>query len=543
MALLIATIAVQGVTGGGAAAQTSDRPDHIEALLASVRNAQGEPAAITLADAVRTAVANNPGLRALSHLPRAAREDIAGAVAAYEPTLVIDLGVGEDQLATHNSLSGNDVVRRTNRWGDVTVSKLTRSGASVDLNWTNSRSSSNSSFQGLVPQYDPAIGLSLEQPLLQNFGGRATRTTVELARNSSAGAMAAFEAELASFVAEVVNAYWDHARAQATLDVERRSFALAHELVKQTQAKVDVGLLAPVAVRETRAEAAAREEKVLVAEHDLDMAARTLQYTVMLGLDQGGGPKPVRPSQTHVVEAVAVELEASLRMAAERRPEVRAAQVTVASAELTERQARMERLPALALVGEYKLVGLSGDPVPLTSLYTGETVTSAFGGSYGDALDLLADGDHYSYRVGLTLEMPLSNAAPRAAHARAEAELAYARERLRQVLSEIALEVQRAGGELASAQQRVAAARLARELAEENLANQKKRYEVGMVTTTDVLDFQEKLARALATEVEAVSDHAGALAVLALAEGRLLENYAVTVELEGEPGVPWWARF
>ena len=64
-----------------------------------------------------------------------------------------------------------------------------------------------------------------------------------------------------------------------------------------------------------------------------------------------------------------------------------------------------------------------------------------------------------------------------------------------------------------------------------------------MVTTTDVLDFQEKLARALAAEVEAVSDHAGAIAALALSEGRLLEQYGVTVEVEGDPGLPWWAKF
>ena len=139
--------------------------------------------------------------------------------------------------------------------------------------------------------------------------------------------------------------------------------------------------------------------------------------------------------------------------------------------------------------------------------------------------------------------MPLSGAAPRAAHARAEAELAYARERLREVLSGVVLEVERAAGGLASAYQRVAAARLARQLGEENLANQRKRYEVGMVTTTDVLDFQEKLARALAAEVEAVSDHAGAIAALSLSEGRLLEQYGVTVEVEGDPGLPWWAKF
>ena len=36
---------------------------------------------------------------------------------------------------------------------------------------------------------------------------------------------------------------------------------------------------------------------------------------------------------------------------------------------------------------------------------------------------------------------------------------------------------------------------------------------------------------------------AGAIAALSLSEGRLLEQYGVTVEVEGDPGLPWWAKF
>ena len=71
----------------GARAEGPEASGDIAGLLASVKAAGGDPVAISLTEAVRTAVANNPGLRALSHIPRAARQDIAGAVAAYEPTL------------------------------------------------------------------------------------------------------------------------------------------------------------------------------------------------------------------------------------------------------------------------------------------------------------------------------------------------------------------------------------------------------------------------------------------------------------------------
>jgi outer membrane protein TolC len=66
---------------------------------------------------------------------------------------------------------------------------------------------------------------------------------------------------------------------------------------------------------------------------------------------------------------------------------------------------------------------------------------------------------------------------------------------------------------------------------------------VGLVTTTDVLGFQDELTTAMAAEVSAVTDHARATARLRRAEGTLLERYEVQIGLEDEPAVPWWERF
>jgi outer membrane protein TolC len=64
-----------------------------------------------------------------------------------------------------------------------------------------------------------------------------------------------------------------------------------------------------------------------------------------------------------------------------------------------------------------------------------------------------------------------------------------------------------------------------------------------MLTTTDVLDFQEKLADAMATEARAITDHAKADADLRRAEGTLLEHYGIQVSFHHRPDVPWWGKF
>ena len=190
----------------------------------------------------------------------------------------------------------------------------------------------------------------------------------------------------------------------------------------------------------------------------------------------------------------------------------------------------------------HELVGLGGlgnpdfTPPPAPS---GRSETDAFGDSY----DVLDSTDFFRYRIGVELEVPLSNAEARSRSAQADIAHRRAEDRLRSVVSDIALEIQQAVGDVESAQKRVVAARLARELAEQNLIDQRKRYDVGIVTTTDILDFQEKATNAMAAEAQAVADHAIAVAELHRAEGSLLGDFGIRVEFEDAPGREWWSRF
>jgi hypothetical protein len=64
-----------------------------------------------------------------------------------------------------------------------------------------------------------------------------------------------------------------------------------------------------------------------------------------------------------------------------------------------------------------------------------------------------------------------------------------------------------------------------------------------MVTTTDVLGFQQKLADSMAARTLAVTDHAVAEASQQRAQGTLLEHYGVKLEGDEQQARPWWASF
>jgi len=542
-------LALQGIARAeSSAADAVPSPAYVEGLLrafATTEPVVGKP--VSLQDAVTTAVANNPGVLAARQNPESAAYGVLGAEAVYEPKIRVDFAYADRSIPTSDVLQGagtqlGDPRDDDEYVADVTLSKRLRTGTALELLWKNTRRTTNSSFEQLSPSFQPSAGVGLEQPLLRDFGGLAARTSVGLAENTSFRSAAIYEAELARFVLGVVDAYWRYNLAEAELAAKERSFELARELADDARARVEIGSLPPVAAKEAQSDAAAREEEVIGARNDLSLRARELQYRVMLDGNASGAPTPVRPGESHQVNRVTLDAAASLTSAIRQRAEARSARLEIASAELDQKLARNLLLPRLDLVGRYEVVGLSGlgnpnfAPPPGAS---GRSETDAFGDSY----DVLDSTDFFRYRIGLALEVPLSNAEARSRSAQADIAARRAEDRLRDVVSDIALEIQQAVGDVESAEKRVAAAKLARELAEQNLVDQQKRYDVGIVTTTDILDFQEKATNAMAAEARAVADHAIAAAELGRAEGTLLPRYGIRVEFEDAPGKEWWSRF
>jgi len=171
------------------------------------------------------------------------------------------------------------------------------------------------------------------------------------------------------------------------------------------------------------------------------------------------------------------------------------------------------------------------------------TATSRFPGTRSDAYDRLTSNDFNTYSFGLQLQVPLSNTLARGQYtqsriARDQAELNH-----RELLSQVTLEVRQSVSDVLTTRKRIDTARVARELAEENLRNQQKRHDVGMATTKDLLDYQARLTLARGAEVAAKTDHAVAVAHWRRSKGELLGHYQVVVETPGDRSPPWFARF
>jgi len=205
-------------------------------------------------------------------------------------------------------------------------------------------------------------------------------------------------------------------------------------------------------------------------------------------------------------------------------------------------------LPRLDVVGGGGLNGLGGTGLPAQT-FPGTTPPIVFEpnpqaiGSYGKSLDLLTDGRFYQYQFGAVFEVPLDNADAKARYAEAKVNSETARLSLSQEEEQVTLEITQSVNNLKAYLKSIEATRIARELAEENVRNQQARYDVGLATTKDLIDFTERLTEAQRAEIEALTNYNIEVARLRRADGTLLRERSVLLERNGPEPPPWWARF
>jgi len=510
-----------------------------------------EPKALTLDDCIALALANNTDLRISRLGPLGARTQVRRAYSIFDPSLFADVtrdgsAVPATSILSAGSLEGLPGAKGRNQsrnlTGDLGIQKTLLSGGRLSLALRSARQVQPSAFlAGLIPQYQSNLTLQLNQPLLRDFGLYFTTLQVRIARATEESAVKQYEASVASTIKGVEQAYWALVQAEQNVNVQEQGLALAKELQRQNEGKFNVGAAPRTAVLEAQAEVARRESTLIQGQNARSIARDALRAVINAKSPDVDALMIIEPSDTPKVESYHIDLQQSLATALENRPELAAAKLNLQSSGMQLKIAENQLLPRLNAVGSFGTSGVSGGQRPPVSQTPG--IPSPYGGPYEQTFNDLIDGRYYSYSAGLTIEVPLSNAAARADYAQTRVNLEQSRLGLQQLQENVTLEVKRAVTNLESDLKSIDATKIASRLAEENLRNQKARYDVGLATTKDILDFQDRLTQAKAAEIQALTTYNTDLAELRRVEGTLLEARHVELTTAPEESTPFWARF
>lgn len=501
--------------------------------------------ALSLNDCIALALAYNTGLQIARLGPLGARAEIRRAEAVFDPTVFGESTSRRSVRPASSQLQGATTVRENTLDVALGTRKLLRTGGVASLAWNTRRLNSNSAFLSLRPQYTSDLVLSLNQPLLRDFGRRFSTLRVRIARVAESSARKQYEAALADLVRGVEDAYWAVLGAVENVKAQEQGVVAARELLRQNEGKFEVGTVPRTAVLEAQAELARREADLIQAQSLSQIAADSLRAVINAPAADEAVLLNIEPADAPVVEPVELDLDRSLARALENRPEIDAARMVLEQSAMHLAVAQNQLLPRLDAVGSIGTNGLAGTSRPSELPFPGDPGSEdpGFVGSEVDAWKLLADGRFYTYVMGLTVEVPLDNAQARADYSLSRVNVDRARLDLRRLQEEITLEVKRAATNLESDVKSISARRLARELAEENVRNQQARYDVGLATTKDLLDFQDHLTQARAAEIRALTQYRVHLAELRRVEGSLLTAHGIEFEEFEDERSPWWARF
>jgi outer membrane protein TolC len=459
---------------------------------------------LTVDDAVRLALEHNVDLATVKIDPQIGDTRVAAAAGVFRPVFSTSLD-RNNQLQPPASFliptaTRNDVV--TSRIG--LEQKLPWFGTSYGVSWDATHTDSNSILNSFNPVLQSGLSLSVSQPLLRDLAIDPARHQVAASRIDRDAADTRVREALVRTEAGVKRAYWNLVSARATVDARQSALEMAEELVRVNTAKVDVGQSPPLDLVAAQAEVAADREQVIIAETAVEHAKDELRTLIFDASDPGAWNVDIDPVDAPVVAAAPPDLAAAVANALRSRADLARVRKDIESAELSVKFARNGRLPDVRVNASYTANGLGGTEVLRDGSFPGTVVGRGSAIAFGSVLNQLFRSEYPTWKVGVSVSYPIGQATEDANYARAQLERAQARERLKSAQAEAVQQVRDAWRSIEMNAKRIDTTRAARELADERLDAERKRFEVGMSTSFLVIQAQRDLAQAKTNELAAI---------------------------------------
>ncbi len=458
-------------------------------------------------EAVRMAVDNNPELAVVRFEPAANDARVAAARAVFVPTFSSSVLRNRD-VAPSANLFGGDRSTETAFWSGTAglAQQLPRYGTSYDVSYTTARTTTTSPFTSFLPSLTSSMQAVVSQPLMRNFRIDFARAQLDLTRRNREIADVQVRDRAAQVVASAEAAYWALVSARAAVAVQQRSLDLALELERTNRARVDVGQSPPLDLVAARAEVAQRRESLIVARTQVLQAEDQLRTLVIDPKRDDYWRIRVEPADLTPAMAPLPDVDGAVRRALEQRADLITARKQIQNADTSVELAKNQTMPDLRAQATYLTRGQGGSRLIREGGFPG-TIIGSQDTSLASVIGQVLTSDFPTWSVGLSLSYPIGNSVEEANLARARIERDQAAARVRSLELEIVRQVREAALRLEQNRQRIETARLGRELAEQRVDAEQKRFEVGMSTSFLVIQAQRDLAIARDNELRAMLDH------------------------------------
>src|SRR5215469_16944439 len=450
-------------------------------------------------------------------------------------------------------------------------------GTTFNTFFSSVRSSSTSPANFFNPAVQTAIGVSIQQQLLQGFGRDVTRRNILIAENNRKIADLAFAQQAITTITSTINAYWELVYARQNVAVQQQAVTVSEKLYNDNKKQLEIGTMAPLDVTCAESELATDRQNLIVAQTtqlqdelvlknqiSKDPTASNLIDLEIIPTDKPDSPQSIQlsPFADAVKEAFA------------NRPDVQEQIINLKNGEIDVKATRNALLPVATVNATYYSSGLAGNatltsstpaagpqivdangnpitvqgpngtqiPVFVPTVTTMTTGTSKQG--FTDAMSQVFHNRFPDYQVGFNFTIPIRNRAAQADNLHAQLTQRQLEAQMQQIKNSAVLDVRNTQIALEQGRAQVEAASKARELQQQTFEAEQKKYQLGASTVYNVILTQRDYVAAQGTELRALADLVEAKANYERAVGRTLEVNRVNIadaktgEIERETLIP-----
>ena len=466
---------------------------------------------LPLDEAVELALEQNLDIRVQRLNPLIQDLSIADVRSAWAPNVSTTFQNNAQTSPATNQLSGGlDQITTDTFQNSVGMDQLTPWGGFYNVNWNSSNQSTTNFFTSFDPQLRSTMSLQYTQPLLRNFKIDNVRQRLQITLTNRDISDIQLRDTIVSTVRRVKNAYWELSYAISALAVQRQSLELAEESLRNNRTRVEVGTMAPIDIVEAQAEVARNEETVIVAEAAIDEAEDSLRALIMDPSTPNFWSLRIDPTDTALLQAREIDIDAAVANALAGRGDLRQIRRSLDNTDTNIRFYRNQRMPDINVQVNYAATAAGGTELIREGGFGGDIVNTV-DTSFGSVLNSVFASDFPTWTLGLTISYPIGTSSADANLARARLERTQTEARIRSVELQAASEVRSVGRSVNTNLKRVDATRAARQLAEERLEAEQKKFAVGMSTSFLVFQAQRDLASARNGELRAILDYNRAL--------------------------------
>lgn len=502
--------------------------------------AQAQPAEVDFAaewpldepDLVSVAARQNPSLASSVRSVAIARERLAGE-STYSPWVFgASATYSHSDSPVRDALSRGLQIRDTFDFG-VSLAKSWSFGLELLVRFDNTiaRSETPLSFTAggvdvvdrrITGPYDVSVlSVRLTQHLLRGRDMDVNLMAERIAEREVTVARLALEERTSETVLDVLDTYWDLARAQRDVALRRRSIERLARQREITQDLIDAGRIAPIELDVIEQQEVAAEEAVLLAELSRDQAELGVRRAAGLELD-AGGRRLVATAPESVPPLPAGSIEGLIEHAQQRSYQVRTLEEQLARVDLQIEQASAALDPTLDVFVQISQQGIDDD-IGIDDALFFDAWKQVFGLEYG------------AVSAGVIFSIPFDDTRTESALEVARLERERLMEELTSARRQVESNVRAQYAALERTRERLGLLERSVSLAERNLELGQDRFAEKQLTTLELLRLQEALEDAEARLASARIELIEQTLRVEHAVGSLLDRLGVMVIDEDAP--------